>query len=1228
MPLSINHYLDHMSMLTNQWTPLNYREKNRQRLYLKDIDCPDLWHEKLKEEIPPGLFYLNESVGEIGGLGALQERNPNGIGTRLGRGVAKAGDLMSCLPPSMRAQNLMCYVGHEGTYTPAHREMCASLGQNIMVETSGPVGEDGKPTKPGSSIWFMTEHKDRHLVSEYWLSALGHDIEVESHFAQINAWKRAPFTVYVVEQKVGDFILIPPLAPHQVWNRGTRTMKVAWNRTTVETLELALNEALPNARMVCRDEQYKNKAIVLFTMNRYSKMLRDVETLKGKASHDERISFGMSPKVRQLEKDFRRLFKSFKQIMISEMFSLAKPKEKCEYVPFDGNVTCSYCRCNIFNRFLTCKACVVPLEDKQEDTYDICLECFVMGRSCKCRSRLTWAEQFPWKDVVEKYEIWRRQVIALQGGQADQGPFPIEVERRNWPEKTLAEICQEQLHLRPFKDVNKEDTPEPEEEENEPPAVAADDSQKKKKPKKRPERWYRENLPCHICVHRHPKWKMATCSCGTSFCYGSLWRGFDLLPQQVMEKFDWKCPKCRRTCSCASCIKNPHNEPYEPKGTILGHDTRKFADPRSAEHLVDFSYSNMYWVKKAGDDLMDGSRRMLRREAEAAEAKSHDEAFDEQYVDDEYPAQSNGVLGTPQEASLPLDPQLGAVFQPNGDSDVMQAAQSALNVMSGLSQLERDPELFIEHAGLGDAQDGNANYEYPDPNGSRPGEQTQDGEAPKPGNKKKKRNRGLQLVQSDAANDVNSKFQLEQAKQSMEEAKRQGRLISVTAAITGQKKIVCLRVPPAALSNIVNRAPVEEPLEVPAEEPQAPPVLVESDLPKEIPAKMAAARNPQVPKKRRRGEIDEDFTNTKEEERRSKATKSAGRKLVSEIPDGEGSEHESEPDLEQMLVAESAKQNAPKRRSLPAYLARRSPVNETELPKELSNAATRKASRVTKPNPQRRPSPVAPMASGALSDDNAALPERSAQTSPSSVVEPTPPAAPAPAAFTPVDSTPANPATTNAVQAASAKVTNGPFLPSSESASKTTTPAQASSPASVQDSRMEFDFEPMQPEEPPHAEPPNSNGSAPVNRDTSLDANRQAKLRALGELDDSDLDFSDDDGHPSPQKPTPKKQPAPPQPRRVPKTVEQQLEESESEDTEDTGMSEDVIEPARRKPLEAPRPPAALAPTSAKRGRGRPPKPTRKSNGIQSSPQESPPKKSIFNKLGPGKARISGRSRS
>ena len=59
LPLTTGHYLRNMSKLTNQFfkkgEPNAYKEKNRQRVYLKDIDCPDVWQDKLREQIPSAL---------------------------------------------------------------------------------------------------------------------------------------------------------------------------------------------------------------------------------------------------------------------------------------------------------------------------------------------------------------------------------------------------------------------------------------------------------------------------------------------------------------------------------------------------------------------------------------------------------------------------------------------------------------------------------------------------------------------------------------------------------------------------------------------------------------------------------------------------------------------------------------------------------------------------------------------------------------------------------------------------------------------------------------------------------------------------------------------------------------------------------------------------------------------------------------------------------------------
>ena len=751
MPLSVNHYLKNMGKLTNQWTSLNYKERDRQRIYLKDIDCPQVWHDKLKDQIPPAVFYLNDSTGEPGGPGALAEPNNTASGSRKGRGIGPAGDLMSSLPPAMRAENMMCYIGHEGTYTPAHREMCASLGQNIMVETSGTVDDDGQPCKPGSSIWFMTETKDRHLVSEYWLSILGHDIEVEAHFAQINAWRRAPFTTYVVEQKAGDFLLIPPLAPHQVWNRGTRTMKAAWNRTTVETLEMALEEALPRARMVCRDEQYKNKAIVLFTLQRYSTLLKRIETQKQSAKdQDAQLELAYSTKIRQLQKDFKRLFTLYTKILLSEMLAPVPLSEKRgQYIPYDSNITCSYCRCNIFNRFLTCPSCIIPYGEGEEDTYDICMECFVMGRSCKCISKLKWVEQFPWQDLIQKHEVWRKQIITFEGGESENSPLPLQVVRKRSQKKPLAQICQEQLKIRPWRDPKKDHSREIEEQSLDDDDVREDGTVKKKK-KKRSEKWLKETLPCHICKHRETRWKLAICSCGTPFCYGTLWRGFDMLPQVIMEDPDWKCPRCLKICSCKDCIKDPENKPFEPTGTILGHDTKKIADHRSTESLVNFSHSNMLWLKKAGDDHPLETRRLQRRRNEAELAKSRDPTLDNNYVEGDVSpvssGQSNSGILYDQTDEIPIDPQLSNVLvgsstvQPsrNTTSNHRQiqtpssvsinqdttgnpkqsrldpnvsnqrtriAAVEALAAMNSMSQLEMNPDAFRFAAGLNTGQD-------------------------------------------------------------------------------------------------------------------------------------------------------------------------------------------------------------------------------------------------------------------------------------------------------------------------------------------------------------------------------------------------------------------------------------------------------------------------------------------------------------------------------------------
>ncbi|KAF2117725.1 hypothetical protein BDV96DRAFT_570800 [Lophiotrema nucula] len=804
IPLTVKHYLNHLGKLADQFFkgPEKYRDRKLQRVYLKDIDCPPVWQNKLMEHIPAGLFYLNESTGEVGGPGALDE--PGG---RKGRGIARAGDLMSSLPPEMRAENLMCYIGHEGTYTPSHREMCGSLGQNIMVNASSNISEDGKPEHPGSSLWFMTETKDREVVSEYWLSILGHDIEVENHFAQLIAWKKAPFKTYVVEQRPGDFILIPPLAPHQVWNRGTRTMKIAWNRTTVETLELAMSEALPNSRVVCRDEQYKNKAIIYYTLLKYSALIksarRQVE-LGGEGAE----AIQRSVKVRQVQRDFKRLFDLYKNILLSEMFA-PESREHPQFEPFDSSVTCSYCRCNIFNRFLTCKACKNAFSKDIDEPYDVCMDCYCMGRSCACQSGYNWCEQWKWKDLLLKYEEWRAQIIDIDGHMTEKTPLPLQEERRYLGRKTLAQVCQEQLKARPFVDVK---NPEPEDENSDNDEIHVnDDGTVRKMVKKRSKAWLAKNKSCHFCLHRHPNWKMAFCSnCDLAYCYGTLFRAHDMMPLTVLENHNWKCPHCRRTCNTGACRRDPRQHPYEPKGTLLGHDTKKVADPRSVECLVDFSVSNLNWLRE--DDLNGQNRGPLERRRDAAErAKMDDPSLDDRYMDENHDhVVRNGITYSPVDDTTngfgdsALDPNLtgGPFVDPNASPSQGYGHPTAMQYPvdemqgDGFGSYYPDPDIDGDLPRLG-----KRNREDDDEVIRRPSKKA----------KKKKKNQDEPPTPAPPKNLSGKQYQKEVQRKLLDEAKREDRFILVAARMRNKSKIVKLALDPEFLVSIQNRIPPERP---------------------------------------------------------------------------------------------------------------------------------------------------------------------------------------------------------------------------------------------------------------------------------------------------------------------------------------------------------------------------------------------------------------------------------
>ena len=89
--MSTSYYLSQIPILAGQdfsgcvARKSDGKEKPAKRHYGKDIDCPKEWRDALAELLPREISYLG------------------------------GNDLMTKLPPDARAENMMIYIGHEGT---------------------------------------------------------------------------------------------------------------------------------------------------------------------------------------------------------------------------------------------------------------------------------------------------------------------------------------------------------------------------------------------------------------------------------------------------------------------------------------------------------------------------------------------------------------------------------------------------------------------------------------------------------------------------------------------------------------------------------------------------------------------------------------------------------------------------------------------------------------------------------------------------------------------------------------------------------------------------------------------------------------------------------------------------------------------------------------------------------------------------------------------------------
>ena len=127
----------------------------------------------------------------------------------------------------------MCYLGVGDTYTRCHKDICASLGQNLMTYMASPES---------SSFWFFTPSSASLRIADYFRQKLETDLDKESTLLSPSQWAKFPSHVYVCEQKLGDLVLVPRKSCHQVVNKGGLTIKTSWSRMSIQGLLEAVQE--------------------------------------------------------------------------------------------------------------------------------------------------------------------------------------------------------------------------------------------------------------------------------------------------------------------------------------------------------------------------------------------------------------------------------------------------------------------------------------------------------------------------------------------------------------------------------------------------------------------------------------------------------------------------------------------------------------------------------------------------------------------------------------------------------------------------------------------------------------------------------------------------------------------------------------------------------------------------------------------------------------------------
>ncbi|EHY52428.1 hypothetical protein ABEF92_006633 [Exophiala dermatitidis] len=376
-------------------------------------------------------------------------------------------DLFQWLPQCARSEVMMAYVGSEGSSSGFHRCFSSTVALNLLVES------DDRPV-----VCIGTDF-DSQKKYDSFMAARG----VSPHLDWLNLGTeellKADFPLYAYDQRVGDLVVFPPATAHQVWNPSTLSAKLVWNILHPLSLEVGFEYVQAPFNRLCHPDVARTNLSLACAM---LSLLQDHQNVTN-------ASLPLPPDLPLLSRLFRQ--------MVHDESIEAQPATPISLVPIQtGTIaTCNFCSTAIWNRHVRCTQCA---------DFDLCLLCYLNGRSCEHLQSYAWAELIP-AELCTRVLNRAREILGFQPEE------PRALDRR----KTLGTAVNELMRAKTSPTMRL----------------------------------------CHLCRIEHQEFKGRRCDkCTAFFCYRGLFRHFDKYPPDVLRhKGSWVCPKCEETCNCRCC---------------------------------------------------------------------------------------------------------------------------------------------------------------------------------------------------------------------------------------------------------------------------------------------------------------------------------------------------------------------------------------------------------------------------------------------------------------------------------------------------------------------------------------------------------------------------------------------------------------------------------------------------------------------------------------------------